>query len=184
MSILNTMQEFSGNKLLIWNCPWCWTPQSNYNPPPSLPLNIPLSPPFSLIPSSLLLGAGSSLGHPVRASLSVSAVCVCVFPHGAQRCRNISRDISSPALKDFFFRQNVVQQRSVCSREASWIGGRRGGEAAEITNWVLWWDILEVQEFGFSELSTVHRGGRHGFFSLHTRPVSFVRVTVVNYCWH
>lgn len=46
-------------------------------------------------------------------------------------------------------------QRSVRSREASSISGRRGGDAAEITKWVLWWDLLEGQEFGFTEISAV-----------------------------
>ncbi len=73
-------------------------------------------------------------------------------------------------------------QRCVCSREASWVRGRRGGAAAEITNRVLWWDLLEVQELGFPEGSSVRT--QVGFTQLQSesRPVDNLLIYSGCYC--
>lgn len=107
----------------------------------------PRPPPLLLF----LLGAGRSPGQPVHTSLSVSAVRFLMALSAADTLPGTF----SLLHWLFVLRQHVDLQRSVCSREASWISGRRGGEAAGITNRVLWWDLLEGQEFGFSEKSSV-----------------------------
>lgn len=98
-----------GNKLVIWSCPWCWTPQSNYTPHPHP--TISLAHPFIL----------SSSG-PV--ALGASRYLLCVSPDGAQRW-DTSRDISSPALT------KMRISSGLCA--LGWLhGSSAGGEAKQL----------------------------------------------------